>query len=241
MMNDDDAYLFNSDEENPSPFPSSSPSSFSPPTQPIYIPNISSIAPPQMDNQYPEELRGFITEEEHQNFIEEVNEELREGFPLNEKHERDEMIERITLPTKIVGGVLFLGIIMMILGAVVGELWGVYMGLIMSIPAGVVFIPSVGYIIYLSSQQAKICEDVEERVSDMSLAKFHSRFLFGERRGEGGKERGRGKGGKRKERREVVGESGIFGGNLRRERGLFFFSSSHWFLSLSLSLSLSSQ
>ena len=96
------------------------------------------------------------------------------------------------------------------------DIGDIYRGLIVVIPAGFGFFPNFVYIIFMNFHQANICENVEKRVSNMSLAKFHSRFVWREE-GRGGEERGRkgreGEGGRGKER-ERRGEGGG-----KREKG----------------------
>ena len=197
----------------------------------IYIPNIASIAPPQMDNTFPSALRGLVGEEEHQSVIEEVNEELRSGLCLSEFENQEGQMERMRGPSIGLGVVWLVGLGLLGLGLEVGNGFLLAMGLVVVLPIFFILLGAGGYWVYLTSKQAKMCQDIEERVHDLSERRFSNRFgvVGGGREGVWCGVGGGGGGELKREKRE--------GGKERRERefrrgDIFFYLYSEYFLFL---------
>ena len=142
------------------------------PHHPILLPNISTFSVPQMDKTFPERLSGYVSREEHEEFLEQVNEELQK---LTAEDGSTKEMERWGWPIKGFGLLLVVGGLILGVGVVTeNEMLG-SLGMVIVVLSTLVLFPLCCYLIYLAYVQDTESEEVVATVAEMSLEKFYPR------------------------------------------------------------------
>ena len=143
------------------------------PHHPILLPNISTFATPQMDKTFPERLSGYVSREEHEEFLEQVNEELQKLVVEDVVAER---MGRWIWPTKRIGLLFVFGSMLVVMGLVTKNQEFESLGVVVVVASALILVPACCYLVYLAYMHDTASEAVVETVTEMSIEKFYSRL-----------------------------------------------------------------